>query len=339
MHDRSHIKYQDNLQEPVKRPSLFGFNQWIHSLKIPGSCKLVLHSLCFFADENFESNPGLATIARQSGLAMSTVQRARDTLVELGLINVNGTRRRNGSQGANIYRVNYLPVAGKPDVSTGHSDRPTAQNSHRRSVKSVSSTGHSDQAKINLSTVRTTEEDSWRERSPSTTSGVCVESATTHTNGFEGDRYGQPETATWSERDRKVVNQGPLTQQTPPSRPATLSQQAPSSASPTKDAAPPRKATASGSHPDVLSIESFQAKATTNQSIKDRLHAIAIEAGMSGETAKREFGEWVRWNAGQRGHDVWHWYRYWKRWCAQWKRDEARDRADAKRWEEPSSIV
>jgi hypothetical protein len=224
-----------------------------------------------------------AHLSKALGQNIRTIQRSRARLRACGIIDWRGTKSVN-----RYWLVGFEPVAQKPQSDTG--------------VAPQNDTG------VACYTLPLTREVGLVEKESPRTKTECVSRATTHTKVFEDKRYG---------------GDAGQTSHAPPSRPATLSPQAPSSVSRSKDAAPPCKVTAPASHPDVLTIEQFAAQAITNQSIAEGVARHAVAAGMSDETAKHEFERWVAYNAGQPAHHKLRWFIFWENWCGKWHEKQA----------------
>jgi DNA-binding MarR family transcriptional regulator len=79
---------------------------WAFKLEIPASQKLLAILLADWADPDGYAWPRQSVLAERAGVSMSTVTRSLRSLQQAGLLSVVHTRRRDGRQGSNCYRLN-----------------------------------------------------------------------------------------------------------------------------------------------------------------------------------------------------------------------------------------
>ena len=84
-----------------------------HQLKPNGIA--VYNALCRFADREGTCYPSIQTIARKIGIGRSTVIKAIQTLVSLGLVEVETRYSSNGDKDSNLYILCEVDPTGALD--------------------------------------------------------------------------------------------------------------------------------------------------------------------------------------------------------------------------------
>jgi len=79
--------------------------QIIREINLTSKATAVFYSLIGYSNTKEECWPSLRTIAKDTNLSVSTVQRALNELLEIGLITKKHNYREDGSQTSNVYRI------------------------------------------------------------------------------------------------------------------------------------------------------------------------------------------------------------------------------------------
>ena len=82
-----------------------GYFDSVYQAELGHRAKAVLMYLKDHADSGGKCWPGIRTMAGELGLSRSTVKRALDDLVKVGLVEKSRRRRENGGVSSNLYRL------------------------------------------------------------------------------------------------------------------------------------------------------------------------------------------------------------------------------------------
>ena len=76
----------------------------------------VVHAIAHRIDGEFRAWPSLATLCRDTGLALATIKRALNALEAAGVITRERRRRADGSHGSTVYRITGEGIPGQASL-------------------------------------------------------------------------------------------------------------------------------------------------------------------------------------------------------------------------------